>query len=419
MPKLVPSRTLRLAFIAPFGLRPKGTASARALPLAQALVARGHQVRLVVPPWDDPSAPPQGRVSCLGGVEVVELPAPRPALSGAGVIGWPAALVREALRGRPDVVHVFKPKAYAGFAALGLAALRRPWVLDTDDWEGRGGWNALNRYPAPQRALFQWQETTLPRLAGAATVASRTLETQLWGFGVPRRRVFYLPNGVDHAKYDPWLAAAADPAAVERVRGMYGLPPASPDNPLLLLWTRFVEFPMEWPLRVLEALAPHTPGLRLLIVGEGFHGEERRLLAEADARGLAGRVLVCGRVEGADLGGLLAQGTVALYPMRDTLVNRAKCPVKLLDLLALGVPVVAHNVGQVGEYLGHGESGVLVPPGDVPGLTAGVQALLADPARRRTLGQAAAARAWTCFPWSRLAAAAEAAYAVALRRMGG
>ena len=46
---------LRIALIAPFGLRPKGTASARALPLGQALAARGHHVRLIVPPWDDPS----------------------------------------------------------------------------------------------------------------------------------------------------------------------------------------------------------------------------------------------------------------------------------------------------------------------------------------------------------------------------
>src|SRR5579859_8033874 len=206
-----PGRPLRLAFIAPFGLQPKGTASARALPLAQALAARGHTVRLIVPPWDDPSAPPAGRITQAAGVEVVELPRPRPGLPGAGLVGWPAALLRAALGGRPDVVHVFKPKAYAGLAGLGLAALRRPWVLDTDDWEGRGGWNTLNPYSPAQRAFFQWQETTLPRLAGAATVASRTLQTQLWGRGVPPGRVFYLPNGVDPAKYDPWRAAAADP----------------------------------------------------------------------------------------------------------------------------------------------------------------------------------------------------------------
>src|SRR5215207_4339995 len=123
--------------------------------------------------------------------------------------GRTAGLVRAALAFRPDAIHVFKPKGYSGLAGAVLSALGRSWVLDHDDWEGRGGWNSRNRYSAPQRALFQWQESTLPRLARAVTVASRTLQTQVWGLGVPPERVFYLPNGVTPDKYAPWLARAA------------------------------------------------------------------------------------------------------------------------------------------------------------------------------------------------------------------
>ena len=46
---------MRVALIAPFGLRPKGTTIARALPIARVLAEQGAQVRLVIPPWDDPS----------------------------------------------------------------------------------------------------------------------------------------------------------------------------------------------------------------------------------------------------------------------------------------------------------------------------------------------------------------------------
>ena len=403
---------LRIALIAPFGLQPKGTASARALPLGQALAARGHRVRLIVPPWDDVGADPAGRRWLADGVAVVELAAPRLRLPGGALVGWPAALLREALRDRPDVIHVFKPKAYAGLAGLALTLRGTPWVLDTDDWEGRGGWNRVGGYSAAQRLLFQWQETTLPRWAGAATVASRTLQTQLWGLGVPPGRVHSLPNGVDHAKYDPWRVAAADPQRRADLRTRYGLPPAAP---VLLLWTRFVEFPVSWPLAVLRALARQWPALCLLVVGAGFHGEEHDLAARAAAMGLGDRVIVTGRVEGGDLGATLALADVAIYPMRDTLLNRAKCPVKLLDLLALGIPTVAHTVGQVAAYL-DASSGLLVPPGDLPGLAAGVAALLADPARRAALGHAAVQRAWTVFPWSRLAATAEVAYAQARRK---
>ena len=71
---------MHIAFIGPFGLRPKGTMSVRALPLARALVARGHAVRVILPPWDFPED--AGRRLHDAGVEVenIELP--------AGVPGW-------------------------------------------------------------------------------------------------------------------------------------------------------------------------------------------------------------------------------------------------------------------------------------------------------------------------------------------
>ena len=103
--------------------------------------------------------------------------------------------------------------------------------------------------------------------------------------------------------------------------------------------------------------------------------------------------------------------------MRDTLVNRAKCPVKLLDLMALGRPIVAHARRPGGASISFtAKAACWCTPGDVAGLSAAVADLLADPARRARLGAAAAERAWTVFPWARLAGAAEAAYARALRR---
>src|SRR5215207_9312801 len=84
---------LKISFIAPFGLQPKATVPARALPLAAALVARGYRVRLIVPPYDDPTAPARGRQRVLQGVEVVELARPptRPdGGAGARRAGLPA-----------------------------------------------------------------------------------------------------------------------------------------------------------------------------------------------------------------------------------------------------------------------------------------------------------------------------------------
>ena len=58
----------------------------------------------------------------------------------------------------------------------------------------------------------------------------------------------------------------------------------------------------------------------------------------------------------------------ALWPVRDTATNRAKCPMRLVDLLAAGVPVATQAVGEYGAYVRHEESGLLARPGDEAGL---------------------------------------------------
>jgi glycosyltransferase involved in cell wall biosynthesis len=59
-----------------------------------------------------------------------------------------------------------------------------------------------------------------------------------------------------------------------------------------------------------------------------------------------------------------------------------------IEALAAGRPVVASSTGGVGDWLEDGVSGVCVKPGDAPALARALNALLADPARQRTLGAA-------------------------------
>jgi glycosyltransferase involved in cell wall biosynthesis len=66
-----------------------------------------------------------------------------------------------------------------------------------------------------------------------------------------------------------------------------------------------------------------------------------------------------------------------------------------LEAMSSGRPVIAANSGGLGEVVVCGESGLLVPPGDVEALRAAMQSLLVDRALREQMGQAAAARAAT------------------------
>jgi glycosyltransferase involved in cell wall biosynthesis len=148
----------------------------------------------------------------------------------------------------------------------------------------------------------------------------------------------------------------------------------------------------------------------LLVVGQGFNGEEDRLLAQAETIGLRGSIEYAGWIEAATLPDTFAQASVAIYPFDDTLINRSKCSVKLIDLLSAGVPVVADAVGQNVEYIRHNETGLLVPSGDSAAMAQAVIDLLRDRARADRLGTQAAQDMIERFSWTRLVVDVERIY---------
>jgi len=391
---------MRVVLVGPFGLGPKKTMSRRALPLARELVARGHDVNMVLPPWD--VGGDSGKHWADGGVGIwnVRLPAQIPGLSH---LSLSTRMVGRVLSFEPDVVHCFKPKAYSGLVELGLwwlrgmGAFRGRIVVDTDDWEGKGGWNEVARYSACQRGLFAWQERWGLVHADAVTVASRTLETLVWSLGVAPEKVHYVPNGMDADE-----SAGGDGSAV-RARHDLG------ESPVMLLYTRFFEFRSERVVEIVRRVVDRVPHSRLLVVGKGLFGEEKRFFELARQAGLGDAVRYAGWVPSAELPDYFSASDVALYPYDDTLINRAKCSVKLIELMAAGLAIVADRVGQNGEYIEHGESGLL-SDGSPDRFAAAVAKVLNDGELRRRLGKGARDRIGSDFSWARLAQTVEGAY---------
>jgi glycosyltransferase involved in cell wall biosynthesis len=62
--------------------------------------------------------------------------------------------------------------------------------------------------------------------------------------------------------------------------------------------------------------------------------------------------------------------------------------IALLQAAAAGLPIVASRAGGMPEIVHDGETGILVPPGDVAALTAAILRLLGDSGLRERLGAA-------------------------------
>lgn len=396
---------MRVAMIGPFGLRPKGTMAVRALPLARALVKRGHAVTMILPPWDYPDD--ANRSFDDGGVLIENIALPR-SIPLLFHINTTRRLVKRALAFHPDVVHCFKPKSYSSLSAWWLwqmkhiGLIKARLIVDTDDWEGAGGWNDFSgqssvvssQYSWAQKKMFAWQEQWGLRHADGITVASRALQSIMWSLGVKRERVVHVPNGVQPSVVSGQWSVVSDQRAAMTI----------------LLYTRFFEFKVERVIEVLRRVLEQVPEAKLFVVGKGFFNEENELLRQAEASGLRDRIEYAGWVDADRLPELFRRPSVAIYPFDDTLINRTKCSVKLIDLLAAGVPVVADAVGQNVEYITHNETGVIVPSGDVEAMTNAVIDLLRDPDRRLQLSENAMRDVRERFDWDCLVEAVEQLY---------
>ncbi|HUX87486.1 MAG TPA: glycosyltransferase, partial [Chloroflexota bacterium] len=263
-------------------------------------------------------------------------------------------------------------------------------ALDTDDWEGAGGWADRDHKAAWQRLLVGQHEKWSLRHADLVTVASRELERLATAEGAAP---VYAPNAASPSS-PGW-----EPGDGHAVRQALGIG----DAPIVLAYTRFVEFAPRRLAALVACLHRLRPAVHFLVVGKGLGGEAEEFQQLVAEDGLANVVHQVGWRPAADLPQYFAAADVAVYPLDDTLLNRAKCLMKLVDLLLAGVPLVADAVGQATEYVQHDETGLLVAPGDVHAMTQAVTALLDAPERRRRLGQAARSALLRDWTWERQA----------------
>jgi len=131
-----------------------------------------------------------------------------------------------------------------------------------------------------------------------------------------------------------------------------------------------------------RAVARMGEGSRLVVVGDG--SERPALEALVAGLGVGDRVELRGWDDRAR--DLLPTFDVYLLPSRIEAL-----PVTVMEAMQAGVPVVATDVGSVREAIDDGETGVVVPVGDVDAIVGALIGLRDDPARRRAMGERARA----------------------------
>jgi phosphatidyl-myo-inositol dimannoside synthase len=189
-------------------------------------------------------------------------------------------------------------------------------------------------------------------------------------------RLARLAPGVDTAAFRPGAGGAA-------VRDRLGLA----DGPVVVCVSRLVTRKGQDTLIRAWPQVRAASGAALLLVGGG--PAESRLRRLADRLGVADSVIFAGPVPWADLPAYYDAGDVFAMPCR---TRRGGLDVEGLGLVyleasAAGLPVVGGDSGGAPDAILDGETGYVVPGGDVGAVAGRLIQLLADPAAAKALGE--------------------------------
>ncbi|MGH8209496.1 MAG: glycosyltransferase [Steroidobacteraceae bacterium] len=355
----------------------------------QELVGRGHLIDFVMladASWDETSpAVWHGRPVYLGH-------APR----GTRL---PGRVLREVLSLCHDVRHLVaassrdydaiqvRDKFLIGALGLCIARWRRmkfffwlsfpyPQVDLQYARERRARWPALNylRGVLSGWLLYRW---ILPG-SDHAFVQSEQMKRELCARGIDPSKLTAVPMGVDLSDLPPATASARKGGTGELVLGYLGALAAERRLPVLV--------------DMLAELRQQGIDARLLLVGDAYVPEDVDSLRQRAARlEVAAYIEITGMLPRARALERIREAHIALSPIYPSEVFRVSSPTKLIEYLALQLPVVANDIPEQRNVLRESRAGICTPWG-ARHFARAVRWLLQRPREREQMG--VRGRAW-------------------------
>jgi glycosyltransferase involved in cell wall biosynthesis len=318
-------------------------------------------------------------------VELHRTGLPVPRLRQLWALSGLPAVLRAGRRAPVDVVHAHQGEDLATLPLARLAARvhRCPLVVTVHCSVGHTLTGSGPRVRL-LRAVGGWIERSTFRRADAVVVLTARTAAALVRDGVPADRVSTIPSGFDPALFSGNVSDVFPGTPRPRIGYVGRLAPQKRADLLVRAFGRTRE------------------RASLLVVGDGpDRGLVTRLAAESPA---ADRITLAGFVEHSRVPAVLASLDVLVLPSAYEEMGSV-----LTEAMAAGLPVVASDVGGIPEVVRHGDTGLLVPPGDVDALAAALDRVTAEPALRSRLAAGARARS-ADYGWPALAGRVAAVY---------
>jgi glycosyltransferase involved in cell wall biosynthesis len=376
------------------------------------LVRRGHSVTVVTP--GDRSL---ARTDTFDGVRIVRFPMDLPpdltygrvAQSQVSWLGKFArvavmahyleaqhrAILTEARENGADIVHAHWAIPTGPAAVLAARQLGVPSVITMHG--GDVYVNPEQGYDFPTRWYVRPALRWTLRHAGALTAITEDCRQHALRAGAPDEHIRLVFNGTDLRRFSP------DENGNRRA-------PRFGPNMVFACRQLFPRKGIRFLLEAAAQLKPQFPDLKIVLAGDGF--ERPALVRLAEELGISEDVTFLGWVPNTDLPPYYRAAAVSVIPSLEEGFG-----IPAAEAMGCEVAVVASDAGGLPEVVEDGVTGLVVPRGDSAALAKAIGSLLADPERRRQMGQAGRARALRLFDWDRTAEQFEQLYSEVAARM--
>jgi glycosyltransferase involved in cell wall biosynthesis len=212
---------------------------------------------------------------------------------------------------------------------------------------------------------------------------SHTTAKLIETLGIARNKLHVIPNGAD----------------IPRTQ-THARPSSAPEHYLIYFGAMQSWQGIDTLLRAFSRLAD-LESLQLIMCGSRRSREARRAERFADKLGLTPRMQWHWQLSAAELTPWVAHADLSIAPLRECARNVVQgcAPLKILESMACGVPVIASDLPPVRELLCDGREGRLIAPDRPAELARAIRVLMAYPEQRKTLGARARERVAQEFTW--------------------
>ena len=247
---------------------------------------------------------------------------------------------------------------------------------------------------------FKERELATLHTADAIITISHVTAAYITSLGIAADKITIIPNGFDPALFGGGAGEKSRGAGEQASRREAQESPISQSPTLLYVGTLAEWQGLDTLIQAVPLIVAERP-VQLRLVGRGRKRQLKALRKRAQKLAVAEHVVVEAAVKHKQIPAIIHRADICLAPLsyNDRNVTQGCCPLKIIEYMACGKPIVAANLPVVRELVCEGIEALLFEPDNPEDLARQVLKLLANKLLAAEIGRNAANRAHRHFTW--------------------